>query len=151
MAYPEQLGLLIGYCGRLGKQHLDNRLRQFDVTPVQAAAMRCLRMAPCEQEVTQRDLEHRLGLKASTINGVVDRMVEKNLITRTPRKSDARCRVLQLTDKGRTISEQIDEAVQQTEQVYRSLLSEKEYEEIREMLIRLITNFEKIEKEVGKV
>lgn len=148
MSYPAQLGLLISYCGRLGKQYVDNRLRQFDVTPVQAMVLRCLILAPEGNEVTQRDLEKELGLKAPTVNGVVDRMVEKGLITRATRKSDARCRVVALTEKGRTAVEQIHEVIQESEQFSRTILNEQEYKAMQEMLVRLIENFE---KEVGKV
>ena len=148
MSYPEQVGLLIGYCGRLGRQYVDNRLRRFDVTPVQSMVLRCLLIAPEDREVTQRDLERQMGLKAPTVNGIVDRMVEKGLVTRATSRSDARCRVVALTEKGRTAVEQIYEVIQETEQFYRTILSEGEYRAMREMLLRLIVEFE---KEVGKV
>ena len=148
MSYPEQVGLLISYCGRLGRQYVDNRLRRFDVTPVQSMVLRYLMAAPEEQEMTQRDLERKMGLKAPTVNGLVDRMVEKDLVTRATSRSDARCRVVALTEKGRTAVEQMQEVIQETEQFYRAILSEGEYREMREMLLRLIAEFE---KEVGKV
>ena len=138
----KEFGPLIGYCAHLGKLCLDGHLRQYEVTPVQARVIRFLTTQENAGEVTQRDLERALGLKAPTVNGVVERMEEKGLISRTTSKSDARCRVLLLTEKGRDTGVRFREAAQRVEEIYLSTLAEEERTALRDMLCRLIENLE---------
>ena len=80
MAEQVSLGRIIGYCGHLGKMYLDMRLRQspYNITPVQAYALLYLIKLGGDREVMQRDLEHELHLKASTVNGIVDRLEDED-------------------------------------------------------------------------
>ena len=82
MTEQTPLGRMIGYCGHLGKLYLDMRLRQskYNVTPVQSHTLLYLSKICGEREVMQRDLERELHLKASTVNGIVDRLEEKGFI-----------------------------------------------------------------------
>ena len=58
MTSPLHLGRQVVYCGHLARLCLEERMRQFGVTPVQAYAMRFLARGEEAREITQRDLEH---------------------------------------------------------------------------------------------
>ena len=141
MTNPRHLGRQVVYCGHLARLCLEERMRQFGVTPVQAYAMRFLAREE-GREITQRDLERELRLKAPTVNGVVDRLAEKGLLVRRPSPTDGRCRLLQLTDTGREAAAAFLSAMEDTEALFRSALTEEEQRLFQELLLRIITNLE---------
>lgn len=144
MAEQVSLGRMIGYCGHLGKMYLDMRLRQspYNITPVQAYALLYLIKLGGDREVMQRDLEHELHLKASTVNGIVDRLEEKGLILRRQSREDGRRRIISLTDRGRQATEEFHAALEETDRRFCAALSAEEQSQLRDMLSRLITNLE---------
>ena len=90
----------------------------------------------------QRDLERELGLKASTVNGIVDRLEEKGLILRRQSREDGRRRIISLTDRGRQATEEFHAALEETDRRFCAALSAEEQSQLRDMLSRLITNLE---------
>ena len=52
-------------------------------------------------------LSHNLGLKSSTLTGIMDRLVELGLVKRFPSESDRRQVLAELTPKGRRILQHI--------------------------------------------
>ena len=142
------LGRMLSCCGRLAKLHLDAELRRrgYDVTPVQSSALIYL-SKHTDEDITQRDLEHAMRLKPSTINGIVDRLLEKGYITRCPSPRDGRCRLLHLTDAGREMVASFREALDKTDHTVPADLSEEEQAVLEGFLRRIITN---LENEVNK-
>ena len=142
MTEQVSLGRMIGYCGHLGKMYLDMRLRgKYNVTP--ALSHTLLYLAKLGgREVIQRDLEHELHLKASTINGIVDRLEEKGYVLRRQSQEDGRCRMLSLTEAGQAITDDFRTALEDTDRVFCGVLSLEEQTQLRDMLARLIKNME---------
>ena len=114
------LGQLLNHCSHLTRQYMDRQLRVYQVTPVQSFALIYLHGQEGTAEVTQRDLERELRLKAPTVNGIVDRMAEKGLITRTTSMAAAR----------------------RSEELFCAELSGEEQRVLRDLLTRLIANLE---------
>ena len=141
MTIPLHLGRQVVYCGHLARLCLEERMRQFGVTPVQAYAMRFLAREE-GREITQRDLERELRLKAPTVNGVVDRLEEKGFLVRQPSPTDGRCRLLRLTDTGREVAAAFLSAMEDTEALFRSALTDREQQIFQELLSRIVTNLE---------
>lgn len=137
------LGRLLGCCGRLTKLNVDAELRRrgYDVTPAQSHALNYL-AKHSEEEITQRDLEHAMRLKPSTINGIVDRLLEKDYITRCPSPRDGRCRLLRLTDAGQEMVSSIRAAIEQTDRAVLADLTEEEQAVLDGLLRRIIENLE---------
>jgi len=137
------LGRMLGCCGRLAKLHLDNELRRrgYDVTPVQSSALIYLSKHR-DENITQRDLERAMRLKPSTINGIVDRLLEKEYITRCSCPSDGRCRLLHLTEKGATMVDSFREALDQTDRTVLADLTEEEQVVLDGLLRRIIQHLE---------
>lgn len=140
-AYP--IGQMLNHCAHLARQYMDRQLRDYQVTPVQSFALIYLhRQEGAAEEVTQRDLERELRLKAPTVNGLVDRMVEKGFITRATSRTDGRCRVLSLSEKGREAVETFQAAARRSEELIHAEFSDQEEQLLRELLTRLIANLE---------
>ena len=135
------LGRMIGYCGHLGKLYLDMRLRErYNVTAAQSHTLLYLAKLSGGREVMQRDLERELHLKASTVNGIVDRLEEKGYILRRQSREDGRRRMLSLTAAGQAITEDFRAALEDTDRVFCAVLSDEEQNQLRDMLYRLIKN-----------
>ena len=137
------LGRLLSCCGRLAKLHVDAELRRrgHDVTPPQSHALVYL-YKHRDEEITQRDLEHAMRLKPSTINGSVDRLLEKDYITRCPSPRDGRCRLLQLTEQGTAMVETLRKALDQTDNTVLADLTEEEQVLLDGLLRRIIAHLE---------
>lgn len=142
------LGRLLSCCGRLAKLNVDAELRRhgYDVTPAQSHVLTYL-SKHSDEEITQRDLEHAMRLKPSTINGIVDRLLEKNYITRCPSPRDGRCRLLHLTEAGQEMVNSIRAAIDQTDKAVLANLSEEEQVVLDGLLRRIIIH---LEDEVSK-
>lgn len=144
MAEQVPLGRMIGYCGHLGKLYLDTRLReQYNVTAPQSYTLLYLAKLSEGREVMQRDLERELHLKASTVNGIVDRLEEKGYVLRRQSQEDGRRRMLSLTEAGQAITEDFrGGSGGHPDRVFCAVLSAEEQTQLRDMLARLIRNLE---------
>lgn len=82
MKKPELIGPLLGYCNHRAYQRMEQKLRRYGVTPIQCRSLTYLHRQP--GPVTQKQLQQHLAVKPSTVNGIVDRLVEKGMLTRSP-------------------------------------------------------------------
>lgn len=48
----------------------------------------------------QKDIETALGLRKSTVSGILDTMIRNGLVEKTDSKTDLRSKVISLTEKG---------------------------------------------------
>ena len=142
MDQPTSLGRTVFYCGHLARLCLENRLRQFGVTPGQAYTMLFLQKRADGEEITQRDLEQELHLKPSTVNGIVERMEEKGFLSRRPSPTDGRCRLMALTEKGEALATHFRSAIDDTEGLFRTALTAEEQHLLEELLAKIIANLE---------
>lgn len=96
-----------------------------------------------EQDVFQKDIEKEFSLTRSNISKVVDLMVQKGLIVRSPVEYDARLKKLTLTPKAMKLHRQLEEGHNQFEQRLTEGFSEEELTRFREYLRRLEENLKK--------
>ena len=144
---PQDLGRLLACCGHLGRQYGVNLLRRegYDVTPVQTRTL--VYLSCCREAVNQRDLEHELRLRPSTVNGIVSRLEEKGYLSRRASPLDGRCRLVSLTDAGREKVEAFRASLEETNRRLFSVLTEGERAQLGDMLSRIIAD---LENEVNK-
>ena len=136
------LGLLINHCGHSVRLYIDSQMRAYDATPVQSRILLFLKQASGQREITQRDLERELRLKAPTVNGLVERLEERGLILRKVSKSDGRCRLVELTEEGHALADEFAETFHQAEAHLSAQFTAEEEAQLRALLNRLITNLE---------
>lgn len=144
----KNLGRLLNCCGKMVKLNVDAELRRsgHNVTPVQSQALVYLYKHK-DEDITQRDLERALQLKPSTINGVVERLLEKRYISRCTSPTDGRCRLLHLTEDGEGMVDSFRAALDRTDAAVLGDLTEEEQEVLYNLLRRIYTN---LETEVNK-
>lgn len=132
---PDDFGPLLGYCDHQARRLMDRRLRRFDVSPMQCRTLTYLHRQT--GEVTQKMLQQHLMVRPSTVNGIVDRLEEKGLVTRSTGKADGRCRILRLTEKGEQFLDDFVAIVREVNEEMEQCFSPGEIEQLRMLLLRL--------------
>ena len=95
------------------------------------------------QDVFQKDIERDFSLTRSNISKVVDLMVQKGLIVRSPVDYDARLKKLTLTPKAMAIHRQMEERRNSFERRLTEEFTGEELSQFRQYLCRLKTIFGK--------
>ena len=108
----------------------------YDLTPVQYAALAAVTANPGIDQVTLAGL---IAYDRTTITGVVDRLVQKDLLVRRASSRDRRARELQITDDGRRTLCGITPAVEAAQRIMLRGLTEKEAAELMRLLRKAIT------------
>lgn len=145
---PELIGPLLGYCNHRAYLSMDKKLRRYGVTPIQCRTLTYLHRQP--GPVTQKQLQQHLAVKPSTVNGIVERLEEKRLLTRSVSPGDGRCKLLHLTEEGRCFYQ---EFIAITEEVHRQAeqgFSPEELSLLQELLHRVADNLTRETEEPGK-
>lgn len=133
------LGPMMQYCSQLLRQQLDRRLRQYDLTPAQARTLLYLSHHPQDR---QRELGEYLRVEPSTVNGIVERLEQKQLLQRRADQEDGRCRRLFITEKGKRQLEEMEQILLQAERQSRKDFTPQEEKLLGEFLLRMIRNLE---------
>ncbi len=71
----------------------------YQLTPAQIVIIKYL-IKNKNNIVYQKDIEKKLGLRKSTISGILSTMIKNGIITRTESTNDLRSKEIKLTDKG---------------------------------------------------
>jgi MarR family transcriptional regulator, temperature-dependent positive regulator of motility len=107
----------------------------YDLTPVQYAALAAVDANPGIDQVTLAGL---IAYDRTTITGVVDRLVQKGLMTRQESSRDRRARELKLTVAGRRTLRSITPAVEAAQRIMVRGLTEPEAKELMRLLQKAI-------------
>ncbi len=98
----EQIGYLIRRAHQRASAIFDTVMADFDVTPVQFAALAKLHdLGPTSQNLLGR----LVGIDPATMFGVAGRLAKRGLVQATPDPADARLVLLDLTQEGRSVVE----------------------------------------------
>jgi MarR family transcriptional regulator, temperature-dependent positive regulator of motility len=107
----------------------------FDLTPVQYSALAAVSANPGIDQVTLAGL---IAFDRTTIGGVVDRLVQKNLLARHASSQDRRVRQLHITDQGRRTFESMTPAVEAAQRIMLRGLTDDEAAELLRLLQKAI-------------
>ena len=138
------VGPTLGRGGQLARERMEARLSRCDATPAQSHVLLYLNRQG--GVATQGEVTAFMKVKPPTANGVLDRMAEKGLIERTVSNTDARQRLIRLTEKGRCQLSILRKAFQDTEQMMLRGLSPEEQDQFCRLLGRIIQNLEEDRK-----
>ena len=133
-----RLGPTLGWAAQMARCAMDARVSCYDVTPVQTHVLMYLHQHG--GRVPQRELTEFMRAKPSTVNGILDRMEEKGLVRRTVSDTDARQRLITLTDKGRERQTRFLESFLASEEAMVRGFSAEERETLLRLLDRIVEN-----------
>ena len=136
--YFQGLGPTLGWAAKLSKANMDARVSRYDVTPAQTHVL--LYLQQHGGRVPQHELAEFLRVKPSTVNGVLDRMEEKGLVRRSVSGSDARRRLITLTEKGAEQQALFQQSFLDVEEAMVRGFTQEERETLCALLDRVIQN-----------
>lgn len=93
-----------------------------DVTVSESIALRYLQGRP----VSQQSLGEHLGLEKSTISRLVDGMVAKSWVTKSPALDNGRVRIVALSELGTRVASQVEKAMLTSHELIIERLTEEE-------------------------
>lgn len=120
---------------RIGNAHLNS----IGLTQSQADIILFLARAS-HKKIHQRDIERALHFTNPTITGLLNRLEQKGLITRTVDVNDTRMRVISLTNAALSIVEEIYRSIQETEKKLLAGFSTEEIELLAPLMARIAKN-----------
>ena len=135
---PEHFGALFGYCDHQVHKLMGKLLKRYDVSPMQCRTLMYLHGT--DGQVNQKTLERHLMVKPSTVNGIVDRLEEKEMLRRTTSKTDGRCRILELTDQGMQFYDNFTAVVRQVNTRLERDFTDEEKKLLLSLLMRVARN-----------
>ena len=138
------LGPLLGHCAHLARERMDARLARYGVTPAQIHVLHYL--YHCGNQAPQCEVTAHLKVRPSTANGILDRMEEKGLLRRTISETDARQRLITLTEKGAALQADCRRLFMETEELMLGNLTEEERAALFGLLRRVTINLEEDRK-----
>jgi DNA-binding MarR family transcriptional regulator len=101
--------------------------------------------------LTVHELGARFGIAAPTASGLIDRLVDKGLVTKLPDPSDRRIRRLELTDAGHETLTQLDSAFSRILGESISRLERDELTTLRDYSAMLLKAADRFQDEAGQV
>lgn len=105
MDYAEQIGPLLAETARAWRFCLDRRLKPLGLS--RAKWMVLVHLSKNKGGMVQKDLACRLGIEGPTLVGLLDRMSHDGWIERRPFGGDRRSKTVHLTDKAKSIADDI--------------------------------------------
>ena len=122
------------------RQYFGMLFSDFDVTYPQSRVLTRLFAQLGKGDVNQRDLEHALGIKASSVSSLVRNLEQKGLITSERLPQDTRNKRIILTEKGMQLRDSLESARNQAENTIVQGLSQDQLETLRGCLRQVMTN-----------
>lgn len=149
-SWPEQahFGPLLGYCDHQILKLMVRKLRRYDVSPIQCRTLTFL--SEQEGDVPQKTLQEFLRVKPSTVNGIVERLEEKQLLTRSVSPGDGRRKLLHLTEEGRCFYREFTAIMEEVHRQAEEGFTAEELEALRGFLLRVADNLTRETEESGK-
>lgn len=122
------------------RQYFDNLFSGYDLTYPQSRVLTRLIGQLGKGNVNQRDLEHALGIKASSVSSLVRNLEQKGFITCERLPEDTRNKRILLTDKGMELRQILDGARDQAEAKVTEGLTTEQVEMLRVCLRQVMKN-----------
>ncbi|MCP3029755.1 MarR family transcriptional regulator [Halobacillus sp. A1] len=108
---------LLGYNFNVISHFIQNKynrkLSEYGLTSSQAKVIYFL---SAHGSQNQTDLQNRLYIKASSMNGIIESLIKNECITKESSKEDKRTKVIHLTDKGEKLEQTIWSVVLELEE-----------------------------------
>ncbi|MDV2884257.1 MarR family transcriptional regulator [Alkalihalophilus pseudofirmus] len=130
-----RIGYHIGILSHRIQNQYNLKLADYDLTVAQS---RVLYLLVTYGSQTQVELQKKLYIKGSTMNGIIESLLKKDLIQRVTSEMDKRAKVVHISDEGKKIEAQLWEELNQLE----SSLMEGFDPEEKELLITWLKRIE---------
>ena len=128
------LGFLLVRLGEEIDRRFDAALAKLDLRPRE---LRALVLIDRHSGSSQRELAGRMNADPGNLVDVLDRLEQRQLLTRRPGTTDRRRRILELTPAGKTVLRRANRATQALERDVLAVLGDNERESLEAMAHRV--------------
>ena len=91
-----------------------------------------------DKEIHQREIEYWFQLKNPTVTGILNRLEEKGYITRRRNPEDGRYRIIEVTEKGNRVMEDMGEGARDLDERIYDCMTDEEQAKLLELLDRIL-------------
>jgi len=137
-----KIGMLLRMLYISVKVRCDKDMKDIELTSSQSEVLGYLLFSQ-GREVNQKDIEQELRLMNPTVTGILNRLEKKGFITRIKSNTDGRYKRVELTAKGREISEAMMMRAMEMENRLLVGLSQAEIDSFGNTIRKLIENISK--------
>ncbi|MDT8860650.1 MarR family transcriptional regulator [Alkalihalobacillus sp. MEB130] len=135
-----RVGYQIGVVAHLMHNQLNQKLADYGVTHAQFKVLYQLKE---HQELVQSNLQNRLYIKASTMNGIIESMLKNELIIKKDSEKDRRSKVITLTTKGEQLEEKLWNEIGKMDTELTQIFSDEEKRSFVSYLRRIVQSYGK--------
>ena len=143
-------GFYIGRIKQINTRLLNKFLAQKNITAFNGEQGRILHVLWENDGISNQELSKKSGLAMSSLTTMLERMEEKNLLTRKGYPSDKRKSLIFLTDYANSLKNEYDEISDKMNEISFKGISEEEKLAVEVTLEKVFYNFEKAEQEFNK-
>ena len=143
-------GFLIGRIKQVNTRLLNKFLAQKNITAFNGEQGRILHVLWENDGISNQELSKRSGLAMSSLTTMLERMEEKNLLTRKGCPKDKRKCLLFLTEHANSLKKEYDEISDKMTKLSFEGISEDERLTFEKTLENILHNLEKAEQEFSK-
>lgn len=136
-------GFLVGRLSRRISAEVDRRMREHGLTFAQAAVMSRLWR---QDGLTQSQLQEQVGVDASTLTGLLQRMTGQGLVRRRRDHADGRVVQVYLTPRGRALRPLLAPEAEAANSLFFRGFSPAERITVIELLHRALRNLEAVDE-----
>lgn len=136
----EGIGYLIKIINDKAKVKADAELNMYELTLSQSRVLTYLHSK--DGQATQKEIEDSLDVSHPTVVGIVSRMEQHGYVTTWLDTKQQRSKMVCLTDKARTMVQELERMVQEHEHIMLRGLTQKQVTELAEMLRIIYGNLE---------
>ena len=122
------------------KKNMNKKLEKIDLTNSQASVL--IYLYKNKEIVNQRDIEKKFDLTNPTVNGILNRLENKNFIKRTISLKDARNKEIHLTEKSISLINEMKKEAKQLEKEMIAGVSKEELNIFNEVLRKIFNNMQ---------
>ena len=122
------------------RRKIDNEISKYGITNVQGKIISFLYFKSSEQDVFQKDIEHDLKIRSSSVTSVLKLMEKNGYIRRVSVDYDARLKKIVLTEKGDMIRKGVYRSIVSIENEVQSYLTDEELQFLFAILAKLNRN-----------
>lgn len=113
----------------------------YHLTPVQIVVIKHL-IKNKDSVVYQKDIEKKLGLRKSTVSGILGTMIKNGIITRTDSTNDLRSKEIRLTETGYKLDKVMKKKAIEFEKLLQSNISKEDLEVFYKVTKQIQENLE---------
>lgn len=143
-------GFYIGRIKQINTRLLNKFLAQKNITAFNGEQGRILHVLWENDGISNQELSKKSGLAMSSLTTMLERMEEKNLLTRKGCPKDKRKCLLFLTDYANSLKKEYDEISEKMTKISFEGISEDERLAFEKTLENILHNLEKAEQEFSK-